>query len=94
MSNIKLNLIKTITHQHNKYSKLLVENLQKNNNLLKINWTTKKMESFVDEKPYLSYLDINGNEKKIYNFNSINEFLNKISIPLPSTTLVYDTMME
>ncbi len=94
MSNIKLNLIKTITHQHNKYSILLVENLQKHNNLQKINWTTKKMESFENEKPYLSYLDNNGNEKKIYNYNSINEFLNKIATPLPSTTLVYDTMME
>ena len=94
MSNIKLNLIKTITHEHNKYSKLLVENLKKNNNLLKINWTTKKMESFVDEKPYLSYLDQNGYEKKIYNYNSINEFLNKIVTSLPSTTIVFDTMME
>ena len=55
MSYIKLNLIKTITHQHNEFSKLLIKSLQKHNNLEKIKWTTKKMESFENEKPYVSY---------------------------------------
>lgn len=94
MSNIKLNLIKTETHENNEYSKLLIENLQKHKNLNKIRWTTKKKESFENEEPYVSYIDKYGNENKLYDYNLINEFLNKISEPLFSTTLVYDTMME
>ena len=94
MSNIKLNLIKTETHENNEYSKLLIKNLQKHNNLNKIRWTTKKKESLENEEPYVSYIDEYGKEKKIYDYNLINEFLNRISEPLDSTTLIYDIMME
>ena len=93
MSNIKLNIFKKLNHETNDSSISLIEDLKSNDNLKKIRWTTKTLESKDNNKPYLSYQDTN-NEKKIYDFQKINQFLDKIVFQEDNSTLVYDYMME
>ena len=93
MSNIKLNIFKKLNHETNDSSISLIEDLKSNDNLKKIRWTTKTLESKDNNKPYLSYQKDN-NEKKIYDFKEINQFLNKMIFHEENSTLVYDYMME
>ena len=93
IKNIKLNLIKTINHENNYLSKLLVNDIILNDNLKKIRNTCKLIEDNINYKPFLSYT-INNIEYKIYNSNDINEFLNKIDFIEDKSKIVYNDMME
>ena len=93
IKNIKLNLIKTINHENNYLSKLLVNDIILNDNLKKIRNTCKLIEDNINYKPFLSYT-INNIEYKIYNSNDINEFLNKINFIEDKSKIVYNDMME
>ena len=90
--NVKLVIIKKKDHSHNDYSRIFVDNI-KNDNLKKIRYTSKVLETEEEYRPYISYIK-DEVKYKLYDYNEVDKFLDDLDDIDSKTNLVYNEMME
>lgn len=89
---VKLHIIKKKDNSHNDYSKIFMNNI-KSDNLKKIRYTTKLLETEENYRPYISY-EKEKIEYKLYDYDEVDKFLDKLEDLDIKTNIVYNEMME